>query len=99
MTRQLIRLTLAWLFLLLLGGGAFLVSGIPIQPSARPLILAFTFVMVTVIAIAFMHIGRSPMIARGFAVATLFWLVVLLGLGSVDILTRNMWLVQNYYPK
>ena len=99
MIRQLIRLTLAWLLLLLLGGGAFLVSAIPMQPGNRPVILVFTFVMVVVIAIAFMQIGRSPIIARGFAVAAVFWVIVLLGLGSVDILTRNLWLVQNYHPK
>lgn len=99
MIRQLVRLTLAWLLLLLLGGGAFLVSGIHFRPADRPVILVFTFAMVTVIAMAFMKIGRSPMIARGFAVAALFWLIVLLGLSSADILTRNLWLVQNYHPQ
>lgn len=45
--------------------------------------------MVAVVVIGFMEIGKGPAIARGFAIAAMFWLIVLLGLGSVDPLTRT----------
>jgi hypothetical protein len=34
--------------------------------------------------------GRGSVLVRGFAVAALFWLIVLLGLGSLDTMTRNV---------
>ena len=35
-----------------------------------------------------MNVTRGPAIVRVFAVAALLWLLILLGLGSVDALTR-----------
>jgi hypothetical protein len=42
-----------------------------------------------------MQVGRGPTIVRLFAVAALVWLSVLLGLGSLDPMTRIEYLVQD----
>ncbi len=47
----------------------------------------------------FMRGYRAPIIARGFAVAAMFWLIVLLGLGTMDIVTRHTWWVHGYTPQ
>jgi cytochrome c oxidase subunit IV len=47
----------------------------------------------------FMQIGRGPVIVRLFAVAGLLWLSILLGLGSLDPLTRTDYHVQAGNPK
>ena len=57
--------------------------------SLRPLIIFPGVLMIAVVAIGFMEIGKGPAIVRGFAIAAMFWLIVLLGLGSVDPLTRT----------
>jgi hypothetical protein len=57
--------------------------------SLRPLVMFPSVLMVAVVVIGFMEIGKGPAIARGFAIAAMFWLIVLLGLGSVDPLTRT----------
>ncbi len=44
--------------------------------------------MVAAVATMFMQVGRGPTIVRLFAVAALVWLTVLLGLGSLDPMTR-----------
>ncbi|MBV8777303.1 MAG: hypothetical protein JO258_08915, partial [Alphaproteobacteria bacterium] len=41
------------------------------------------------VATMFMQIGRGPALVRVFAAAGLLWLTILLGLGSVDPLTRT----------
>ena len=82
-------LLLAWVVLLLLGGVEFAASFLPLGRSLRPLIMLPGVLMVAVVAIGFMEIGKGPAIVRGFAIAAMFWLIVLLGLGSVDPLTRT----------
>ena len=82
-------LLLSWLVLLLLGGFEFAASFLPLGRSLRPLIIFPGVLMVAVVAIGFMEIGKGPAIVRGFAIAAMFWLIVLLGLGSVDPLTRT----------
>ena len=46
-------------------------------------------VMIALVAFRFMHIGRQSALTRIFALAGLFWLVVLLGLGSIDYIVRR----------
>lgn len=87
------RLLLSWLALLLLGGAEFAVSFLPMDRSLRPLVMIPGVLMVAVVAISFMEVGKGPAIVRGFAVAAMFWLLVLLGLGSMDPLTRTDHLV------
>jgi len=47
--------------------------------------------MVAVVGIVFMRVTASPAIARGFAIAALFWLIIILGLGMMDPLTRTIY--------
>lgn len=83
------RLLLAWLLLLFLGGLEFAASFLPLGRSLRPLVIIPGVLMVVVVAIMFMEVGKGPVIVRGFAVAAMFWLIVLLGLGSADPITRT----------
>ena len=46
-------------------------------------------VMIALVAFRFMHVGRASALSRIFAVAGLFWLAVLLGLGSIDFVVRR----------
>jgi hypothetical protein len=82
-------LLLTWILLLLLGGAEFAVSFLPLGRSLRPLVIIPGVLMVAVVAVSFMEVGRGPTIVRGFAVAAIFWLIVLLGLGSLDALSRT----------
>jgi hypothetical protein len=83
------RLLFAWVLLLVLGGIEFGASFLPLGRSLRPLVMIPGVVMVAAVGIVFMEVGKGPTIVRGFAVAAMFWLVLLLGLGSADPLTRT----------
>lgn len=83
------RLLLSWLLLLLLGGAEFAACFLPLTRSLRPLVMIPGVLMAVVVAVSFMEVGRGPAIVRAFAVAAVFWLIVLLGLGSADPLTRT----------
>jgi cytochrome c oxidase subunit IV len=83
-----LRLLLAWIALILLWGLEFGISFIQMPPSIRPVILLVAFAMLAVVAVFFMHLGSGPTVVRGFAVAGVFWMIVLIGLGSMDPMTR-----------
>jgi hypothetical protein len=83
------RLLFAWVLLLVLGGIEFGASFLPLGRSLRPLVMIPGVLMVGTVGIMFMEVGKGPTIVRGFAVAAMFWLVLLLGLGSADPLTRT----------
>jgi small neutral amino acid transporter SnatA (MarC family) len=87
------RLIAAWLWLLALGAVEFAASFLPLPRAWRPLILIPGALMAVVVAISFMEVKKGPPIVRAFAVAALFWLVVLLALGSADPLSRKNYLV------
>jgi cytochrome c oxidase subunit 4 len=89
MPPRLPRLLVAWVLLLVLLGVQFGAAMLTFAPWLRVLILLPALAMAAIVGIVFMEIGRAPVIARGFAVAGLFWLLVLLGLGSMDPLTRT----------
>ena len=74
-------------------------SFLPLDRSARPLVLIPAVLMVGVVGTDFMEVGRGPEIIRLFAIAALLWLSILLGLGSLDPLTRIEYLVQAAYPR
>lgn len=74
-------------------------SFLPLERSARPLVLVPAVLMVGAVAMLFMQIGRGPTIVRLFAVAGLLWLSILLGLGSLDPLTRTDYPVLAGNPK
>lgn len=92
-------LLLAWLLLILLGAAQFGVSFLPLGPSVRPVLLTLAAAMIVTVALAFMRINTGPRIVRGFAVAGLFWLIVLVGLGGMDPLTRTDYHVQQANPE
>ncbi len=85
------RLLLSWIVLLLLGAAQFAASFLPLGRSLRPLVMVPGVLMVVVVAVSFMEVGKGPTIVRGFAVAAIFWLIVLLGLGSADVLTQTLY--------
>lgn len=98
MTRQLVKLTLTWAFLMAVAGGEFVVSGMQMEIANRPVLLFFAGTMVVTVAIMFMHLASAPVVAKGFAVAGLFWLIILIGFGAMDMLTRSWYPVQHYNP-
>jgi hypothetical protein len=99
MTGSVVKLCLAWVFLMAVAGAEFVVSSIHMAGVDRPVLFVFAIVMVTTIGFAFMHAARAPLTAHGFMVAAVFWLIILLGLSSMDILTRHLWWVHGYHPQ
>jgi cytochrome c oxidase subunit IV len=99
MTLRLRRLLLAWALLMVLLAIEFGGSFMPLGRSARPLVLVPAVLMVAAVGILFMQIGRGIAIVRLFAAAGLLWLTILLGLGSLDPLTRTDYPVQGVSPK
>lgn len=94
MTPRFRSLVLAWGLLLVLLTAEFGASLLPLARSARPLILIPAVLMAAIVATVFMEVARGPAIVRLFAVAGLLWLSILLGLGSLDPLTRTGYPVQ-----
>ena len=88
-------LLLCWLGMLLLLGAEFGGNYLPLSRGSRPLLLLPAVAMAAIVALGFMNLGRGPATARIFAIAGIFWLIVLLCLGSVDPLTRTLFLVQH----
>lgn len=82
------HLLVCWLALLTLAAIELGTSFVPFGRAYRPLLLLPALMMVALVALMFMGIKAAPAIARGFAVAALFWLTILLGLGMMDPLTR-----------
>jgi cytochrome c oxidase subunit IV len=74
---------------LLLGGAEFAASFLPLSRAWRPLLMIPAALMVLGVAVGFMEVRRGPALVRAFAVAAVLWLLILLGLGSVDPLTRS----------
>jgi caa(3)-type oxidase subunit IV len=94
MSQRLRRLVLTWILLMVLLAIEFGVSFLPLDRTLRPAVLIPAVLMVAVVGAAFMEIGRGPEIVRLFAVASLLWLAILLGLGTLDPMTRVMYLVE-----
>lgn len=99
MTPRFRRLWLALLVLVVLLAIELGVSLLPLDRSARPLVLIPAMLMVGTVGTMFMEVGRGPEIVRLFAVAGLLWLAILLGLGSLDPMTRTDYHVQEVLPK
>jgi cytochrome c oxidase subunit IV len=94
MTLRFRRLLLTWALLMVLLAIEFGASFLPLGRSARPLVLIPAVLMVGAVGTLFMQVGRGPTIVRLFAGAALLWLSILLGLGSLDPLTRTDYPVQ-----
>ncbi len=80
---------IGWLVLLLLLAVEFGGSFLPLPRGWRSLLMVPAVLMVALVGLRFMRIGSGPTLPRAFAVAGLFWLLILLGLGSMDPLTRT----------
>jgi cytochrome c oxidase subunit IV len=89
MRTHLRRLVWTWVALLVLLALQFGATFVPFSPALRPLLLVPSALMLATVATMFMQIGRGPALVRVFAAAGLLWLTILLGLGSVDPLTRT----------
>ena len=92
------RLFLGWIALILLWGLEFGVSFVGMPASLRPLLLIAAAAMVALVAFFFMHVDRGPVVVRGFAVMAVFWMIVLIGLGSMDPLTREQYFTTTEAP-
>ena len=93
------RLLLGWIALILLWGLEFGVSFVDMPPAIRPVLLVVAAAMLAFVAFFFMHVGRGPIIVRGFAVMAIFWMIVLIGLGSMDPLTRTQYFTATEQPQ
>jgi hypothetical protein len=91
MKGRLVRLAVKFLLLLILLALEVWMSLLPLPSSVRLLILVPAAVMVALVAFGFMEIAAAPPAAHLFAVAALLWLAILLGLGTVDPLTRTVY--------
>jgi hypothetical protein len=87
------RLLLGWIALVLLWALEFGASLIHMPASMRPVLLVVAAGMLSVVGFIFMHVSCGPIVVRGFAVMAIFWLIVLIGLGSMDPLTRAQYFV------
>lgn len=94
-TPQWLHLALSWVLLLMLLAVEFGVSFLKMERTMRPLILLPAVLMVATVGIAFMQVRRGPTVVRLFATAGLMWLAILLGLGSMDPMTRTNYYVQD----
>jgi len=94
MSRRLRLLVFAWVLLMVLLAVQIGASFLPLGQPGRPLVLIPAVLMVCVVGTVFMEVGRGPEIIRQFAVAALLWLGILLGLGSLDPMTRIIYYVQ-----
>ncbi|MBN8900247.1 MAG: hypothetical protein BGO51_14070 [Rhodospirillales bacterium 69-11] len=80
-----------WLALVALGACAFGGAFLPLPAGLRPLLMLPSLVMVAILALGFMEVRRGGALPGAFALAAIFWLFVLLGLGSADPLTRRVY--------
>lgn len=98
MRRRLRRLVLGWAGLMVLLGIELGLSFSPLGNSFRSVVLIPAVLMVAIVGTVFMEIEQGPGIVRLFAVASLVWLSILLGLGSLDPMTRVMYYVEKQNP-
>lgn len=79
------RILICWAALILL-----LVVELLAAHGGRPIIVgALAVCMVLVVAIGFMQLTSAPPLASIFALGGIFWLAILLALGSMDSFTRT----------
>lgn len=84
---------LLWLALVCVAVLEFGVSFLPIPSGTRPILALPAATMAVLVALGYMRLLDAPVIARGFAVAGIFWLAILLGLAMTDPLTRTIYTV------
>jgi hypothetical protein len=85
---------LIWLGLLLAAALEFGLSFLAIPHGMRPILLLPPVGMAVLVTLGFMRLLCAPDIAKGFAIAGIFWLTVLLGLAMTDPMTRAVYAVR-----
>ena len=85
------QLLLCWLGLILLAAIELGCAHVNFNPSHRPVLLVPALAMVALVGLMFMRVRSGIAIVRVFAVAGLFWLTIMLGLGMMDAMTRAMY--------
>jgi hypothetical protein len=95
MRKRQAHLLYGWLGLLALAAIEFACGYLPLARALRPLLMLPALAMVAIVALVFMRAGNGPAIVRVFAIGSLFWLIILLGLGMMDPLTRAVYPVQS----
>jgi cytochrome c oxidase subunit IV len=78
---------IAWAALVLVLGMEILVTRVFHHSNLAPL---FGFGMAGLVAMVFMDLRRSNNLTRIFAIAGVFWLIILLGMGVMDPATRKV---------
>lgn len=91
------HLLYGWLSLLALVSIQFGASALALPRPLRPVLMLPALAMVAVVGLVCMRANRGPSIVRVFALAGLFWLTILLGLGMMDPLTRAVYAVQSLF--
>ena len=81
-----VPVALVWLLLLALLAAEFLLARLP---GTRGLVPFIGIGMAALVALTYMRLGNSQGLTPVFAVAGVFWLCVMLGLGSLDSFTRH----------
>ncbi len=84
---------LIWLALLVAAALEFGVSFLAIPRGVRPILILPSVGMAMLVALGFMRLLSAPDIAKGFAIAGIFWLTVLLGLAMTDPMTRAVYAI------
>ena len=77
MTPRILRLLPALVLLLALLAVELGASYLPIERSARPVLLVFAVAMVALVGALFMEAARGPSIVRLFIASALLWLTIL----------------------
>lgn len=96
MSRGFRRLLPTWAPLVILAALEIGASFLPLSPATRPLLLIPAIAVAAIVATLFMETGQGPGgLVRLVAVAGLLWLTMLLGLGSLDALTRTGYQLQS----
>lgn len=63
--------------------------GLAFTPVSRLVLPAIALCMVVTVALGFMRLGTAGTLAAVFAVAGVFWLCIMMSLGSLDPATRT----------
>ena len=82
---------LVWFALVIIAAMEFGASFLPLPATGRPLLMLPATAMAVLIALGYMRLLTAPAVAKGFAIAGIFWLTVLLGLAMTDPLTRTIY--------
>ena len=80
------RLLAVWAVLMALVGVEFIAARVVWLRAINP---AMGLGMAVLVALTFMRLGQGRGLVPVFALASLFWLGVMLGLGSLDSFTRH----------